>query len=167
MGKSLAQEFQLQTAITSKRKKISDIRWCQNSRLFEGFHPHSFMKVSSHHSFTLFRALSHSKLQPQISVFIKYTIFGNNRDPCLVAEGKHVVAVDKDVDALAEIRSSSLVVRVCDLKDSYQIEELWRWLAGQAAVFGPVEVLVNNAGIGGARGLLDGTTAEWLAMVQV
>jgi len=84
-----------------------------------------------------------------------------------VAEGKHVVAVDKDVDALAEIRSSSLVVRVCDLKDSYQIEELWRWLAGQAAVFGPVEVLVNNAGIGGARGLLDGTTAEWLAMVQV
>jgi len=28
-------------------------------------------------------------------------------------------------------------------------------------------VLVNNAGIGGARGLLDGTADEWLAMVQV
>ena len=36
-------------------------------------------------------------------------------------------------------------------KGLWQIEELWRWLAGQAAVFGPVEVLVNNAGIGGAR----------------
>jgi len=35
------------------------------------------------------------------------------------------------------------------------------------ANFGPVGVLVNNAGIGGARGLLDGTPAEWLAMVQV
>ena len=33
----------------------------------------------------------------------------------------------------------------------WQIEELWRWLAGQRVNFGTVDVLVNNAGIGGAR----------------
>ena len=33
----------------------------------------------------------------------------------------------------------------------WQIEDLWRWLAGQTVNFGAVDVLVNNAGIGGAR----------------
>ena len=41
-----------------RMKKILDIRWCQNSRLFI----HSFMKVSSCHLFTLLRALSVRKV---------------------------------------------------------------------------------------------------------
>jgi len=77
------------------------------------------------------------------------------------------VAVDKEVSALDNLDRDLLFARVCDLRHSHQIEEFWRWLAEQKAYFGSVEVLVNNAGIGGARGLLDGTADEWLAMVQV
>merc|ERR1711888_386120 len=29
----------VQTAVTSKQKKLPQIRWCQNSRIVEGFHP--------------------------------------------------------------------------------------------------------------------------------
>ena len=43
---------------TSNFQKISDIRWCQNSRLFEGFHPLSHESVLT----SLFRALSVRKV---------------------------------------------------------------------------------------------------------
>jgi len=61
------------------------------------------------------------------------------------------VAVDKEVSALDNLDRDLLFARVCDLRHSHQIEEFWRWLAEQKAYFGSVEVLVNNAGIGGAR----------------
>ena len=35
----LYRHFFFQTAVTSKRKKLPQIRWCQNSRIVEGFHP--------------------------------------------------------------------------------------------------------------------------------
>ena len=38
-GNWVAHKFQLQTAISRKRKKVPEIRWRQNSRLFEGVHP--------------------------------------------------------------------------------------------------------------------------------
>jgi len=39
----------------------------------------------------------------------------------VLAQGKRVVAVDREVNALDEIASSLLVPRVCDLRDSCQV----------------------------------------------
>ena len=38
MQNSVEQQFQLQTAISRKRNDEFQIRWCQNSSIFEGFH---------------------------------------------------------------------------------------------------------------------------------
>jgi len=75
--------------------------------------------------------------------------------------------VDREVDKLEEVALEQrlLVVRRCDLGKVMEVEEMWGWM--RAAGLPPLWVLVNNAGVGGCRGLLDSSGEELLAMAQV
>jgi len=77
------------------------------------------------------------------------------------------VALDREVTRLTQIEiiQPRLSVRQCDLKDTSQVEAVFHWLEEDSGLR-PVNVLVNNAGVGGVRGILDSNPAEWLPMVQ-
>ena len=68
-----------------------------------------------------------------------------------LADGRTVVAVDREVDRLEEVamEQSLLVVRRCDLGEVGEVEGMWGWLG--SAGLPPLGVLVNNAGVGGCR----------------
>jgi len=77
-----------------------------------------------------------------------------------------VVGVDKEVEELQKIESENLVVFKCDLQETDQVTELFSMISHHP-LCGRVDVLVNNAGKGGYKGILDMTPAELVSMTQV
>ncbi|MGW6445731.1 2,3-dihydro-2,3-dihydroxybenzoate dehydrogenase [Lentzea sp. NPDC055074] len=88
----------------------------------------------------------------------------------LAEEGEVVAAVDKDADRLAEVveklTAESLPVRAfpADITDESAVDALF---ARCEAELGPVEHLVNAAGVLRLGGVDDFTLADWLATFQV
>ena len=86
-------------------------------------------------------------------------------------EGARVVVSDSHARRLAEVHGELAGVhgdRVraigCDVTDEGQAEAL---VAGAAAQFGRVDVMVNNAGLGGTSSVLEMTDEQWSRVLDV
>ncbi len=86
-------------------------------------------------------------------------------------EGARVVVSDSHARRLAEVHGELAGVhgdRVraigCDVTDEGQVEAL---VAGAAAQFGRVDVMVNNAGLGGTSSVLEMTDEQWSRVLDV
>ena len=86
-------------------------------------------------------------------------------------EGARVVVSDSHPRRLAEVHGGLAGAhgdRVwpigCDVTDESQVEAL---VAGAAARFGRVDVMVNNAGLGGTASVLEMTDEQWSRVLDV
>jgi 3-oxoacyl-[acyl-carrier protein] reductase len=86
-------------------------------------------------------------------------------------EGADVVISDQHARRLAETRDELAGVygdRVwslpCDVTDENAVAAL---MAGAARRFGRIDVLINNAGLGGTASILDMTDEQWLRVLDV
>lgn len=79
-----------------------------------------------------------------------------------------VVGIDKDIDQLEKIETvgGNLVVFKCNLQDTDQISLVFQKILSHDKL-GRVDVLVNNAGKGGCKGILDMSAADLTSMAQV
>jgi 3-oxoacyl-[acyl-carrier protein] reductase len=89
---------------------------------------------------------------------------------CL-AEGAQVVISDRHErrltaarDGLARAHGDRVCSQACDVTDEAQVGAL---VAAAVARFGRIDVLVNNAGLGGTSSVLDMTDEQWLAVLGV
>jgi 3-oxoacyl-[acyl-carrier protein] reductase len=89
---------------------------------------------------------------------------------CL-AEGAQVVISDRHErrlaaahDELARAHRDRVWSQACDVTDETQVGEL---VAAAVSRFGRIDVLVNNAGLGGTSSVLDMTDEQWLAVLDV
>ena len=88
----------------------------------------------------------------------------------LLAEGMRVVACARRHDRVADVLATSdptgeqsLAVR-CDVRDEESVQAAF---ASARERFGGVDVLINNAGLGHAAPLAEGTVAQWQEMLEV
>jgi 3-oxoacyl-[acyl-carrier protein] reductase len=86
-------------------------------------------------------------------------------------EGAQVVISDQHQPRLAALQdemAGAHGVRVwshpCDVTDETQVGAL---MAGAVQHFGRIDVLINNAGLGGTSSVLDMTDEEWLRVLDV
>ncbi|HVK25359.1 MAG TPA: SDR family oxidoreductase [Actinokineospora sp.] len=86
-------------------------------------------------------------------------------------EGAKVVISDWHERRLAETAAKlaadhpdSVHALVCDVTDEAQVQAL---IDGAAAHFGRIDVMVNNAGLGGTKSLVDMTDDEWSRVLDV
>jgi len=86
-------------------------------------------------------------------------------------EGAQVVISDQHARRLAEARDElraahgdRIAALPCDVTDEAQVQAL---IAGAAGHFGRIDVLINNAGLGGTGSVLDLTDEQWLAVLDV
>jgi 3-oxoacyl-[acyl-carrier protein] reductase len=89
---------------------------------------------------------------------------------CL-AEGARVVISDHHErrlaaarDELARAHGDRVWQHVCDVTDETQVGAL---VAGAVRQFGRIDVLVNNAGLGGTSSVLEMTDEQWLRVLDV
>ena len=89
---------------------------------------------------------------------------------CL-AEGAQVMISDQHHRRLAETRDEleaahgdRVAALPCDVTDEAQVQEL---IEGAAGHFGRIDVLINNAGLGGTGSVLDLTDERWLRVLDV
>jgi 3-oxoacyl-[acyl-carrier protein] reductase len=89
---------------------------------------------------------------------------------CL-AEGARVMISDKHerrlataCGELAQAHGDDVWSQVCDVTDEAQVGAL---VAAAVSRFGRIDVLVNNAGLGGTSSVLDMTDEQWLAVLDV
>lgn len=77
-----------------------------------------------------------------------------------------VVAMDLEVDALQELslRDPRVHPVLCDLRVEEDVRNTFQYLEDN---LGGVDVLVNNAGVAGHKGLLDGSPNEWRRLLDV
>ena len=76
-------------------------------------------------------------------------------------EGWQVVAADV---AIGEAEDAGIAYRSMDVRDREQVESTFRAVAAE---FGGLDLLVNNAGITRHRPLVDLTSEDWAAVVDV
>ena len=85
----------------------------------------------------------------------------------LAAEGARVVVSDRDAaaaTATAHAIGPSAVAIACDVSAPTEIEALFAAIADR---LGRLDVLVNNAGIGAVRLLVDTTLEEWERIIRI
>jgi 3-oxoacyl-[acyl-carrier protein] reductase len=79
-------------------------------------------------------------------------------------EGATVVISDKHEKRLAELAEKLGALGVpCDVTDEASVSALF----SAAAADGPIDVLVNNAGLGGTAELIDMTDEQWSSVLDV
>jgi 3-oxoacyl-[acyl-carrier protein] reductase len=82
-----------------------------------------------------------------------------------VEEGARVVVSDWHERRLAETASELGVVGIpCDVTSEEQVQAL---VDGTVAEFGRLDVMINNAGLGGTRSVLDMPDDEWFRVMDV
>jgi 3-oxoacyl-[acyl-carrier protein] reductase len=86
-------------------------------------------------------------------------------------EGAQVVISDHHArrliathDALAELHGERVWSAACDVTDQGDVEAL---MAGAVRQFGRIDVLINNAGLGGTSSVLEMTDEQWLQVLDV
>ncbi len=86
-------------------------------------------------------------------------------------EGAHVVISDQHErrlaaarDELAQAYDGRVCSHICDVTDESQVGAL---VAGAVRQFGRIDVLVNNAGLGGTSSVLEMTDEQWLRVLDV
>jgi 3-oxoacyl-[acyl-carrier protein] reductase len=68
------------------------------------------------------------------------------------------------LDELAETHGNRVSSHPCDVTDETQVQSL---IEAAAARFGRVDVLINNAGLGGTASVLDMTDEQWRRVLDV
>ena len=81
----------------------------------------------------------------------------------VVISDRHERRLGEAADALAELGPRPLAVP-CDVTDEEQVQALF---AATLAEHGHLDVLVNNAGLGGTASLVDMTDEQWSAVLDV
>jgi 3-oxoacyl-[acyl-carrier protein] reductase len=88
-----------------------------------------------------------------------------------VEEGAEVVISDvherrlgEAAERLAELGGRQPLALLCDVTDEEQVQHLW---AESAQRHGRIDVLVNNAGLGGTADLIDMTDEQWSRVIDV
>jgi 3-oxoacyl-[acyl-carrier protein] reductase len=86
-------------------------------------------------------------------------------------EGAQVVISDQHPRRLGETRDELAAAHAdrvwslpCDVTDESEVEAL---IDGAVAAFGRIDVLINNAGLGGTSSVLDMTDEQWLRVLDV
>jgi 3-oxoacyl-[acyl-carrier protein] reductase len=77
---------------------------------------------------------------------------------------QHEVRLAAFASELAEVYGDSVWSTPCDVTDDYSVQAL---IAGAADHFGRIDVMINNAGLGGTRSVLEMTDAEWSRVLDV
>ena len=67
-------------------------------------------------------------------------------------------------DELAEAHAGLVWAQSCDVTDEEQVAAL---IEGAAGHFGRIDVMINNAGLGGTSSVLDMTDEQWLRVLDV
>jgi len=67
-------------------------------------------------------------------------------------------------EELAAGYGGRVAARPCDVTDQAQVEAL---IAGAAGHFGRIDVMINNAGLGGTASVLEMTDEQWLRVLDV
>ena len=67
-------------------------------------------------------------------------------------------------DALSEIAAAAVPTKVCDVTSEVDVHAL---IAAGIEEFGRIDVLVNNAGLGGTANVVDMTDAEWDGVIGI
>lgn len=86
-------------------------------------------------------------------------------------EGARVVISDTHERRLAETlevlraeHGDAVTARACDVTDEAQVQAL---IGHAVTTFGRLDVMINNAGLGGTRSILDMTDDEWTRVLDV
>jgi 3-oxoacyl-[acyl-carrier protein] reductase len=82
----------------------------------------------------------------------------------VVLSDAHERRLAEAADRLAEISGGSPLAVPCDVTDEAQVQALF---AAAVARHGAIDVLVNNAGLGGTADLVDMTDEQWNKVVDV
>jgi 3-oxoacyl-[acyl-carrier protein] reductase len=76
----------------------------------------------------------------------------------------HARRLNATRDQLAEQHGDRVQAAACDVTDQGDVEEL---VAGAVHQFGRIDVLINNAGLGGTSSVLEMTDEQWLQVLDV
>ena len=82
----------------------------------------------------------------------------------LLVSDLHARRLDETADKLAELTGKRPATALCDVTNQQQVEAL---RDAAIAALGHVDVLVNNAGLGGTANLVDMTDAQWTKVLDV
>ena len=76
----------------------------------------------------------------------------------------HERRLGETLEQLASEHGSNVTAVPCDVTDEAQVQEL---ITGAVLRFGRLDVMINNAGLGGTKSLLDMTDDEWSRVLDV
>ncbi|MCU1456889.1 MAG: dehydrogenase, short-chain alcohol dehydrogenase like [Actinomycetia bacterium] len=76
----------------------------------------------------------------------------------------HERRLGEAADALTPILGSRPPTFLCDVTDQDAVEQMF---AGTVDAFGGIDVLVNNAGMGGTHNLVDMTDEQWMRVLDI
>jgi 3-oxoacyl-[acyl-carrier protein] reductase len=82
----------------------------------------------------------------------------------VVISDQHARRLGETRDELAAAHGDRVTSQPCDVTDEGAVNAL---IAGAVATFGRIDVLINNAGLGGTGSVLDMTDEQWLRVLDV
>lgn len=82
----------------------------------------------------------------------------------VVVSDHHDRRLGETLDRLRETHGDRVHLLVCDVTVEEQVQAL---IDGSVQAFGRVDVMINNAGLGGTRSVLDMPDEEWLRVLDV
>jgi 3-oxoacyl-[acyl-carrier protein] reductase len=82
----------------------------------------------------------------------------------VVISDHHERRLGETLEALKADHDGQVAAVPCDVTNEDQVQAL---LAGAAATFGRIDVMINNAGLGGTRSVVDMTDDEWSRVLDV
>ncbi|KAF6204547.1 hypothetical protein GE061_018707 [Apolygus lucorum] len=86
----------------------------------------------------------------------------------LLGLGLQVVAIDRNTEELLSIQSKNVAANLhplqMDLSNDEDVVRAFQWVENNLE---SLDLLVNNAGLGGITGLLDGKSEEWRRLIDV
>ncbi|HEY3810807.1 MAG TPA: SDR family oxidoreductase [Acidimicrobiales bacterium] len=82
----------------------------------------------------------------------------------VVISDQHERRLADAADRLAEVAGARPLSLRCDVTDEAQVQALF---AGATAEHGRVDILINNAGLGGTANVVDMTDEQWMNVVDV
>jgi 3-oxoacyl-[acyl-carrier protein] reductase len=82
----------------------------------------------------------------------------------VVISDTHERRLGETLDALRAEHGDAVAAIACDVTDETQVQHL---INGTVAAFGRLDVMINNAGLGGTRSLLEMSDAEWTRVLDV
>lgn len=82
----------------------------------------------------------------------------------VVISDQHERRLGETLEKLRQDHGDRVASVPCDVTSEQQVQQL---IARAAEAFGRIDVLVNNAGLGGTKSIVDMTDEEWLRVVDI